>query len=264
MLPNFIASCSFFGGDTNTVLNFEWYRVILKVIFKVRKVQFGTLWSIWANISETLQAMTNVSTKHIYEVIYDLSVYFMTLTLYYIERSNKCHRTFRMLYVINSVSYHQILHEKHMVCNIWHFSLPYNIWPWSDQGYRPFNGLYLINGSSIDQSLYETHIVNHMAFHLALWQLTLGDIERTNQGNWFFSELYLINHACYDLSLYETHIYEVIYDLSIYIMTFDLGWPFKVKSRSNNFQWVVSHKWCFLWSKIVWNTYSTGKSYMAF
>ena len=37
------------------------------------------------------------------------------------------------------------------------------------------------------------------------------------------------------------YIYEVIYDLSVAIVTFDLGLPIKVKSRSQTFQGAVSH-----------------------
>ena len=39
--------------DTNPILKYERYVITLKVIFKVRKVRFGPLRSIWANISET-------------------------------------------------------------------------------------------------------------------------------------------------------------------------------------------------------------------
>ena len=37
------------------------------------------------------------------------------------------------------------------------------------------------------------------------------------------------------------YIYEVIYDLSVDLVTFDLGLPLKVKSRSQIFQGAVSH-----------------------
>ena len=40
----------------------EW--CILKIIFKVRKVQYMDLCDIWANISEMVHAMTNVSQGH--------------------------------------------------------------------------------------------------------------------------------------------------------------------------------------------------------
>ena len=52
--------------ETNPVLKYERCRITLKVIFKVRNVQFEPLWSIRANILETVHVMTNVSMKHIY------------------------------------------------------------------------------------------------------------------------------------------------------------------------------------------------------
>ena len=58
--------------------NFISVEFILKVIFKVRKINMD-LCDIWTNISETVHAVTNVSMKDIYEVIYDLSVYILTL-----------------------------------------------------------------------------------------------------------------------------------------------------------------------------------------
>ena len=67
--------------ETNPVLKYERCGITLKVIFKIRKVQFGPLWFIWANISETVHAMTNVSVKHIYKVIHNLSVYIKTVDL---------------------------------------------------------------------------------------------------------------------------------------------------------------------------------------
>ena len=42
------------------------------------------------------------------------------------------------------------------------------------------------------------------------------------------------------------HIYKVLYDLSIDLVTFDLGLHVKVKSGSHTFQGVVSHKWCII------------------
>ena len=41
--------------------------------------QKGPLLSIWANISESVHAVTNVCMKYIYEVIYDLSLDLLTL-----------------------------------------------------------------------------------------------------------------------------------------------------------------------------------------
>ena len=42
------------------------------------------------------------------------------------------------------------------------------------------------------------------------------------------------------------NIYKVIYDISVDLVTFDLGFHLKVKSRSETFQEVVSHKWCMI------------------
>ena len=53
------------------------------------------------------------------------------------------------------------------------------------------------------------------------------------------------------------HIYKVIYDLSVYLVTFDLGLPLMVKSRWHTSQGIVSHKWQFSqnWS----DNYSVGQ-----
>ena len=51
---------------------FKCCGAIVKVIFKVRKIQFGPLLSIWVNILETVYAMTNVcvyEARKLYEVI---------------------------------------------------------------------------------------------------------------------------------------------------------------------------------------------------
>ena len=41
---------------------------------------------------------------------------------------------------------------------------------------------------------------------------------------------YLRNGACCDQCLYEAYIYIAIYDISVDLVTFDLGIPLKVKS----------------------------------
>ena len=76
MLPKCIASCMF--SEVILVLFSNCNSVILKVIFKVRKVKFGPLLYMYANISETVHSVTKVCMKHIYKVIYDLSVYLVT------------------------------------------------------------------------------------------------------------------------------------------------------------------------------------------
>ena len=52
-----------------------------KGYFQGQKVQFRPLLSIWANISETVHAVTNVCMKYIYEVICDLSLDLVTFDL---------------------------------------------------------------------------------------------------------------------------------------------------------------------------------------
>ena len=43
--------------------------------------QFGQYLFIWANISETVYANNHVCMKHIYKVVYGLSVYLITFDL---------------------------------------------------------------------------------------------------------------------------------------------------------------------------------------
>ena len=82
--------------------------IILKVIFKVRKVKVGPLLSNFANISDTVHVMTNVSMKHIY--------------LSNVIRSSQGHRTFKEgVYLINGasyMSYDQSLYEIHIASHI--------------------------------------------------------------------------------------------------------------------------------------------------
>ena len=53
---------------------------------------------------------------------------------------------------------------------------------------------------------------------------------------------YIRNGACYMTNIYIHHIYNAIYDISVYLMTFDLGLHQKVNSMSQSCQVVVSHK----------------------
>ena len=54
---------------------------------------------------------------------------------------------------------------------------------------------------------------------------------------------YLRNGECCNQCLYEAHVQSHInYDISVYLVIFDLGLPLKVKSRSQTIQGVVSHK----------------------
>ena len=67
--------------ETNPVIKYERCGVTLRVMFKARKVQFGHLLSILANISETVHAMSNVSIEHIYKLLYNISFYTKTFDL---------------------------------------------------------------------------------------------------------------------------------------------------------------------------------------
>ena len=58
---------------------------------------------------------------------------------------------------------------------------------------------------------------------------------------------YLRNGACCDQCLYAAHTQRHIWSLS-WPCDLYLGIPLKVKSMSQTFQEVVSHKWCILWS----------------
>ena len=112
--------------------------------------------SNWANISETVQAMTNVYVWHIYKFIYDLSVYIMTFTLYDLIRSNQGHITFKWWYLINGASYDKIWHETQ-----WHicsFSLTMGDIERSNQGHWVTNWLCFIKHADSELSLFEMHM----------------------------------------------------------------------------------------------------------
>ena len=79
--------------------NFKWCWVTLKVIFKVGKVQFGPVWHLWTDISETVACYDhcwNTSTK-LYIIIQFI---WWLLTLDDPFMSNKGHRIFKR-YLIN-------------------------------------------------------------------------------------------------------------------------------------------------------------------
>ena len=60
------------------------------------------LCDIWTNISETLNAMSNVSMKDIYKVIYDLFVYLMTFDIGCHLKVKSRSQNFKRLYLINN------------------------------------------------------------------------------------------------------------------------------------------------------------------
>ena len=68
--------------------------------------------------------MTNIYMKHIYKIIYDLSVYLVTFDLGLPLRSNQGRRPFKGLCLINGASYDQNLYDIHILSPMWPFSLP--------------------------------------------------------------------------------------------------------------------------------------------
>ena len=65
------------------------------------------LCDIWTSISETVNAMSNVYMKDIYEVIYDLSVYLMTFDLGCHLKVKSRSQNIRSLHPINNSFYDQ-------------------------------------------------------------------------------------------------------------------------------------------------------------
>ena len=59
-----------------------------------------------------------------------------------------------------------------------------------------------------------------------------------------FIGLCIINNVLLDSGAVRPRglLYKVIYDFSVYFVTFDLGLPLKVKPMSQTFQGIVSHK----------------------
>ena len=85
-----------------------------------------------------------------------------------------------------------------------------------------------------------------------IWTFVMANISET---------VHAVTNVC------MKHIYKVIYDLSFSLPCDLWHWitfksQIKVTYHSHTIQGVVSHKWCIIWSKFVWYTYS--KSYMAF
>ena len=74
-----------------------------------------------------MHAVTNVCIKHIYNVIYDISVDLVTFDLGLTLKVISSSQTFQGVCLINGASYDQSLCEIHIVGHIWPFSLPYNI-----------------------------------------------------------------------------------------------------------------------------------------
>ena len=73
--------------------------------------------------------VTNVCMKHIYKVIYDLSVYLVTFDFGLPLNVKSRSHPFNGLCLINGASYDQSLCEIHIVSHIGPCSLSYNILP---------------------------------------------------------------------------------------------------------------------------------------
>ena len=74
-----------------------------------------------------MHAVTNDCIRHIYEVIYDLSVDLVTFDIGLTLKVKSRSQTFQGVCLINCASYDESLCEIHIVSRIWPFSLPYNI-----------------------------------------------------------------------------------------------------------------------------------------
>ena len=103
----------------------------------------------------------------------------------------------------------QYIRKSYIISQFTLWPLPLDDLNRSKQGHIIFNWLYLINGSSYEQSLCEIHIISHISFGHSVTNISMKDI------------------------------YEVIYDLSVYLMTIDLGWYLRVKLKPQNFQSLV-------------------------
>ena len=62
-----------------------------------------------------------------------------------------------------------------------------------------------------------------MNYQFTLRQLTLDNLSRSNQGRMTFKRLHLLHGASSYQILHETHS-KSYYGLSVYLITFDLGW----------------------------------------
>ena len=163
---------------------------------------------MWANISEMVHAMINVSMReserHIWCHIYDLSVYLMTFGL----------------------------------------GWPLKVRPRSQN----FQNLYLINDASCDQSLYEIYIMVKSFMYMAiqfyefvfdLWQNWKGKSRSLSFKIAIFHKPSIL-WLTFIINTYgKSYIYIYIY-IYMYACQFTSGlyngWPLKVKWRSHNFK----------------------------
>ena len=75
-----------------------------------------------------MHAVTNVCMKHIYKVMYDLSVDLVIFDFGLPLMVKSRLQTFKELCLINGTSYDQSLYEIHIASHIWPFSLPYDMY----------------------------------------------------------------------------------------------------------------------------------------
>ena len=119
-----------------------------------------------ANISETVHAVTNIGMKHIYKVIYDISVYLVSFDLGLPLKVKSRSQTFKRLCLINGT----FIWSKFVTSHIWPFSLPYNIWH---------------SGHSL--------LVTYLGSNLSSRHLTLDNFSSSNQCYMTFKRMYLLN-----------------------------------------------------------------------
>ena len=99
-----------------------------------------------------MHAVTNVCIKHIYKVIYDLSVDLVTFDLGLTLKVKSRSQTFQGVCFINGASYDQSLCEIHIVSHnmAFQFILQHSILTFDEieranQGHWVFSGIYFIN-----------------------------------------------------------------------------------------------------------------------
>ena len=88
------------------------------------------------------------------------------------------------------------------------------------------------------------------------WRLFSRSVRSNLDLCFLFSPIYQKRCRLWSMFVWITYTKSYNYDISFYLVTFDLGLPLEVESRSLAFKKVVSHKWCIIWPKCVWNTYS--------
>ena len=128
--------------------------------------------------------------------------------------------------------YRHGLYYGHIGNHIWAFILCYNLWPWmtlkgQTSKIMHFAACILKKSSFKSSSLWKT-----IDSHLKLWFTNMtSDLERSYH---MFSAN--ISKTMRDTDMVcITDIYEIIYGLSFYAMTFDLGWPWRSNEQNHVF-----------------------------